>query len=120
MAELLRNASGITMEEAGSLIEMVQSPVGTLVEEIDGTRLVHAKVSIKVEILILLHSHYPERIPADEIFKSMSARSSGSVRNRMSELRGEKFLHGDAKIGYRLTQAGHKAAIEEIRSLQHS
>lgn len=120
MAELLRNASDITMEEAGSLIELVQSPVGTLVEEIDGTRLVHADVSIRGEILILLHSHYPERIRADEIFKSMSARNSGSIRNRMSQLRGEKLLHGDAKIGYRLTQAGHQAAVEQIRSLQHS
>jgi hypothetical protein len=56
MAELLRNASVITMHEAGTLIERIQTPVGTLVEEIEGTRLVHAKTSIKGEILILLHS----------------------------------------------------------------
>jgi hypothetical protein len=40
MAELLRNASGISMQEAGALIELIQAPVGTLVEEIDGVRLV--------------------------------------------------------------------------------
>jgi hypothetical protein len=55
MAELIRSASGVTMEEAGALIELVQMPVGALVEEIDGTRLVHADLSIPGEILILLH-----------------------------------------------------------------
>ena len=118
-AELLRNASGITMQEAGALIELVQSPVRTLVEEIDGVRLVHADVSIRGEILILLHSHYPERIHQVDVLKSMSARSPGSVRNRIGELRTKKLLHGDAKTGYRLTQAGHGAAVVEIRRVQH-
>ena len=35
MAELLRHATGIPMEEAAALIGLVRAPVGTLVEEID-------------------------------------------------------------------------------------
>ena len=62
MAEMIRCASGVTMEEAGALIELVQAPVGTLVEEIDGTRIVHADVSARAEILILLHSPFPNRV----------------------------------------------------------
>jgi hypothetical protein len=116
-AELLRNAASITMQEAGTLIELVQSPAGTLVEEIDGVRLVHADVPVRGEILILLHSHYPERVSRPDILKSMEARSPGSVRNRISELQSKKLLHGDAKMGYRLTQAGHKEAVGEIRRL---
>jgi hypothetical protein len=119
-AELLRNAVGITMQEAGALIELVQSRAGTLVEEIDGTRLVHADVSVRGEILILLHSHYPMRVRQPDILKSMTARSLGSIRNRMSELRTKKLLHGDAKIGYRLTQAGHHAAVDEIQRIQRA
>lgn len=118
MAELLRNATGVSMQEAGALIELVQAPVGTLVEEIDGTRLVHAETSVKGEILILLHSHYPERVPVPNILKSMGARSPGSVKNRLGELRTAKLLHGDGKTGYRLTQAGHTAAVAEIRTVQ--
>jgi hypothetical protein len=118
MAEILRNASGISMQEAGVLIELVQAPVGTLVEEIDGTRLVHADTSVKGEILILLHSYYPERVPVASIVKSMGARSTGSVQNRLGELRARKLLHGDGKTGYRLTQAGHAAAVAEIGQLQ--
>jgi hypothetical protein len=118
MAELLRSASGVSMQEAGALIELVQAPVGKLVEEIDDVRLVHADVSVKSEILILLHSSYPERVPVPKLLHSMSARSPGSVKNRLGELRTAKLLHGDAKNGYRLTQAGHSAALAEIHQLQ--
>jgi hypothetical protein len=118
MAELVRNASGITMEEAGVMIDRVQTPVGSLVEEIDGTRLVHANVSTGVELLILLHSHYPERVAPATIMKSMSTRSAGTLRNVLSGLRAKKLVHGDAKAGYKLTQAGHGLAVLEITKLQ--
>jgi hypothetical protein len=118
MAELLRNGTGLTMQESGALIEMLQTPVGSLVEEIDGVRLVHADTSIRGEILILLHSYFPKAILITDITRSMKARSAGSIRNRLSELRTEKFLHGDGKAGFRLTQAGHAAAVAEIRQLQ--
>lgn len=117
MAELLRNATGIPMQEAGALIEQLQVPVGTLVEEIDGTRLVHAATSVRGEILILLHSHYPDRVAVADILKTMSARSAGSVRNRLGELTRDKLLHGDGKSGYRLTQVGHAAAVAEISAV---
>lgn len=120
MAELLRNATGATMQEAGALIERVQTPVGTLVEEINGLRLVHADLSVRGEILVLLHSYFPEHVAVADILKSMSARSPGSVKNRLIELRTAKLLHGDGKVGYRLTQAGHAAAAEEIRILQEA
>lgn len=119
MAELMREATGVTMEEAGTLIELVQAPVGTLVEEIDGTRLVHADLSVRGEILVLLHSHYPEPIAVPPILESMKARNPVSVRNRLGEMRMEKLLHGDPDTGYRLTSAGFAAAIAEITALQN-
>lgn len=118
MAEMIRCASGVTMDEAGALIDLVQAPVGSLVEEIDGTRLVHADVSARTEILILLHSHYPDRVGISDILKTMSGRSAASVRSRLSELRAKKLVFGDATTGYRLTTAGHEAAAVEIERLQ--
>ncbi|GHD49879.1 hypothetical protein GCM10017083_22760 [Thalassobaculum fulvum] len=115
-AELLRHATGVSMQEAGALIKLVQAPVGTLVEEIDGTRIVHADVPVRVELLILLHSHYPDVVPVGDVIKSLSRRSSSSVRNRLRDLHAEKLTHGDVKSGYRLTQAGHAAAIKEIKA----
>jgi hypothetical protein len=116
-AELLRHATGVSMQEAGMLIAMVQAPVGTLIEEIGDTRLVHADVPIKAELLILLHSHYPDAITVDSMLKSLSRRNAGTVRNRLRELHMEKLAHGDAKSGYRLTQTGHVAAVAEIKAL---
>jgi hypothetical protein len=115
MAELLRHASGLTMEEAGALIRLVQAPVGTLVEEIGGTRLIHAEVGVREELLILLHSYYPDAVPVAAIVKSLSRRSSGTVRNRLRDLHAQKLVHGDAGAGYLLTQAGYAAAVQQIR-----
>ena len=117
MAELIRNATGLTMEEAGTLIELVQAPVGTFVEEIDGMRLIHADVSVRAELLILLHSHYPDVVPMKDILASLSRRSAGTVKNRLRDIYGEKLAHGNAKDGYRVTQAGHAAAVAEIERL---
>lgn len=117
MAELVRSASGISMEEAGALIELVQAPVGTLVEEIDGTTLVHADVSIRTEILILLHTHYPERVKVSDIVRSLKPRGERSIRNRLIEMKNKKLLFGDAKTGYRLTRAGYDVAATEITKL---
>jgi hypothetical protein len=118
MAELVRVAKGISMQEAGILIELLQTPVGTLVEEIDGTRTVHADVSVSDELLILLHSHYPERVPVSQLTRSLARRSVSTVRNRIRDLYAQKLADGDAKLGYRLTRAGHAAAIQVVRSLQ--
>jgi len=114
MAELIRNEAGITMQEAGALIELIEAPVGTLVEEIDGTRLVHADVTMRGEILILLHSHYPEYVNIDGILRSLKARSPGSVRARLNEMGHSKLIFSDGKKGYRLTRAGYTAAVDEI------
>jgi len=117
MAELLRSATGIPMQEAGALIELVQAPVGSLVEEFDGIRLVHADISLKNELLIWLHSHHPQRKEMKDILASMYVHAPGAVRSRLSELRASKHVHGDAKIGYRLTQVGFASAVKEIASL---
>ena len=105
------------MQEAGELIDLVQSPVGTLVEEIDGTRLVHADLSIEGEILVLLHSQHPQRVPVKSIEESLKARSAKSVRNRLGEMKMNKLIHGDTVSGYRLTTAGHASAVAEIKAL---
>jgi hypothetical protein len=99
------------------LIELVQAPAGTLVEEIDGTRLIHAEVSVRAEILILLHSHYPDAVSVESVVRSLSRRNAETVRNKLRDLHAGKLAHGDAKSGYRLTQAGYAAAIAEIKAL---
>ena len=116
MSELLRESTGISAQQAADLISLVHTPVGTLVEEIDGTRIVLADVSVRAELLLLLHSHYPETITTKEAVKSLSRRAEGTVKNRLRDLFNEKLVQGDGRAGYRLTQTGYSAALAEIRS----
>jgi len=117
MAELLRTASGLTMQEAGALVALVQAPVDTIVEEIGDTRLVLPDVSVRAELLLLLRSHHPERLPVAAAIKSLSRRNAGTVRNRLRDLHDEKLAHGSATEGYVLTRAGLDAALAEIAAL---
>lgn len=116
-AELLRHATGVSMQEAGAVVELIHAPVGTLVEEIDGTRVVHADVPVRTEILILLHSHYPDAVPFKRVTESLSRRNAGTVRNGLHDLHKRKLVHGDTKSGYRLTRAGYDTASSEIQAL---
>jgi len=121
MAELLRtSAPGLTMERAGELIALVQSPVGTLVEEIGDVRIVLGDVDMRTEMLLLLHSHYPKIVTLDELYRSMSRRNPGSVRKKIRDLYFEKLAQGDVKAGYVLTQSGYAAAVKEIQRIRHN
>lgn len=117
MAELIRNASGVSMQEAGSLVQLVQTPITHIVEEIDGTRLVHVDASLRVKILILLHSCHPEYVEAEDIQIAVGNASVSSIRSRISELRSKRLVFGNARTGYRLTSPGYILASKEIHSL---
>ena len=117
VAELIRNSSQLPMQEAGALVEIVQIPVGALVEEIDGSRLVHATLPIRSELWVLLHSYYPERVPLIELTSSLHTRNPVSVRNELRRMGDQKLTHGDAQMGFRLTQAGHRSAQAVIETL---
>ena len=117
VAEFLRYATGISMQESGALIELIQAPAGTLVEEIGDVRLVHADVSVRTEILILLHSYYPDPVSLTTIVKSLNRRKPATVRNRLSELYSQKLAHRGKDSSYRLTNAGHAEAVAEIIAL---
>jgi hypothetical protein len=61
-------------------------PIGSLVEEIDGVRLVYGKVNLEEELLILLHSHYPDYVALKDIQETTKQRNSGSVGNKLRDL----------------------------------
>lgn len=115
IAELLRLTNGLTMQEAGELIEMVHAPVGALVEDFPNRRLVLLDVNIEDELLVLLHSHYPSYVPVATIKASLNRRNEGSVSNALRELWRGKLVEGGTKEGYRLTQSGFNAALQIVR-----
>lgn len=117
MAELIRCANGISMEEAGSLIKLVSEPVGTLVEEIQGIRMVHATVSTRSEILILLHSKHPDPVTAPQLIVWVGKKDS-ATRARISELKKDRLVVGSSETGYQLTSPGFNEAVDLIYQLQ--
>lgn len=116
MAELIRCATGITMDEAAALIRLVGAPVGTLVEEIDGVRMVHAKVSTRVEVLLLLHSHHPDWVGSPQLVEWVG-KNSAATRSRLSELHRDRLIVGNSNKGFKLTSTGYAAAVKQIPRL---
>jgi hypothetical protein len=119
MCEFLRLTTGVSMDEAAALIALVQAPINTLVEDMGGVPVVLApKISIRTELLILLHSRYPEVLQQAEILESLSRRTAASVTRELRKLHDEKLAHGNQQNGYKLTQVGHRASVGQINSLQ--
>lgn len=112
VAELLRTVSGVPMEEAGKLVEMIQAPAGGLVEDFGDRRLVLEQMTSRDEALVLLHSHYPDAVPVGDVARSMDRFAERTVRNTLRELWQDKLVQGDTKAGYRLTRRGFSEAIQ--------
>lgn len=116
VAEFLRQASGLTMEEAGRLIDLVQEPVGGLVEDLGGRKLVLHETSAANEALILLHNVYPAPASLDQLRAWMDRRSDDTVRKALRKMWSDKLVDGDPGR-YRLTRNGYDAATAAIREL---
>jgi hypothetical protein len=115
LAELLRNVCGLTMQEAGQLINLVNAPVGGLVEDLAGRRLVLLNdLEAPEEVLILLHSQYGTVVKLLAIFNSLNRRTEKQVRNALLSLWRRKMIDGTAKDGYQLTSKGFGVASDLI------
>ncbi len=114
MAEFIRNFSGTSMQEAGKLIDQIQSPVGAFVEDFGGKKIIHAKLSAKEEIIVVLHSYYPDGLNTEAIVKTLDRRNNDAVKKAVRELWNLKYIEGSSKTEYKLTSAGLKRAIEII------
>jgi hypothetical protein len=114
LAELVRNIVGGSMDEAGLLIARIQSPVESVIEDIGGTRLVHADLTVREELLVLLHSAYPERVTRQAMCQSLRRRRSDTVGKVVMALWRDKAVEGDSVKGYVLTRPGYRQAKEVV------
>lgn len=120
VTELLRNTSSMKMEDAGQLVEMVNAPTGSIVQDFGGKRIVLADVETSDEIVLLLHSHYGERLNAKQILASLSRTKEKTVRNALARLWRRKLVEGSGKDGFTLTLKGFARAIELTQQLVKS
>jgi hypothetical protein len=110
MAELLRVTCGMAMAEAGRLVAQVQAPVAPMVEDFGTRRLVLEAVSVREELLVLLHSHYPSQVATAAVLASLDRRSEKTVRNALRALWRARLVHENGKGGYMLTRTGFTEA----------
>ena len=102
------------MEEAGRVVEQIQAPVGSFVEDLGDRRLVLEDLSAREEVLVLLHSYHPEVVGFSALIAALDRRKEKTVRNTLNSLWQERLLEGRPESGYRLTLKGVKEAIEIV------
>jgi hypothetical protein len=116
IAELLRNVSGLKMEESGQLVEMVYAPVGQLVQDTGFRKLVlQDRLTPSEELLLLFHGHYGKVMAEADVYSSMNRRDSKPIKNGLSALWRRKLIDGSPlEGGYVLTTKGFDEAVTLI------
>lgn len=116
LAELIRVSSGLSMQEAGALVEQISVPVGGLVQDFGERRLVLIDLSIPDEILVLLHSYHPAPLTLASLQHALDRRSPGRVQEASRKLWASKHIEGSAGAGYRLTSKGFDRAVRIVQT----
>jgi hypothetical protein len=115
MAEMLRQVTGDSMEKAGALIDQVMAPIGGLVEDLGGRKVVLADVSAREEMLVLLHHAYPDGVSRKSLVADMRRRDESTVRKSLRELWSEKHVEELEDGSFKLTRQGFDAALRTVR-----
>lgn len=106
MTELIRSTSGCDADEAETLVRHVTAPPAGVVEDFGDRKLVLPELSVRDEILVLLHSVYPDRASQRDILGSLDRVSLRAVLTSMRSLWKRKLIDGSPEVGFRLTQTG--------------
>ena len=112
LAELARVVIGGSMHESGKLIEQIQAPIGSLLEDFGEYRIVLQDLTTKDELLTLLNSYYPDAVSTAQLKAATSRRSPDTVRKALHKLWDQKLTEGDSSNGYKLTQRGLEEASD--------
>lgn len=116
LAELVRVLADTSMKDAGDLVAAIVAPVGGLVDDFGGRRVVHGKMSAREEVLVLLHHEHPDSVKAADIRAATTRRNESTVRKAIRGLWAGKLIEGDGATGYRLTTSGYAEAVGVIAS----
>jgi len=114
LSELVRQVISVDMNTAEKMINFIQIPADSLVEDFGSRKLVYGDLSIADEILVLLHSVYPNYISSNNIYASMDRRSKPGICNALKKLWKDKLINKE-KDNLVLTRKGLKKAVNVIK-----
>jgi len=109
LSELIRQCLKSDMSSAGKLIDFIQMPCSVLVEEIEGRKYIYGNLKISEEILLILHSEYPNSVNSEMIKNSLDRKSPSGISKALKKLWKEQSIHEKNHI-YKLTKKGFKEA----------
>ena len=115
LSEIIRHLLKTEIEKVGELIEYVQVPLATNVEDFGDRRLVLPDLTVKSEILVLLHHYYPNRTAVSQLRLDMRLRTPKTVMNTLPSLRKSKLIEGDSQRGYKLTHLGFQEVLSVLK-----
>lgn len=104
------------MTDAGALVAAITAPVGGLVDDLGGRKVVHGQLSARDEVLVLIHHEHPDIVPVADILAATKRRDASTIRKALRKLWRDKLIEGDNQSGYRLTSAGYAEASALIAS----
>lgn len=112
LSELVRHLLISDVNTACNLIDFIQVPVITLVEDFGDRRLVLKVCTAEEELLTLLFHYFPIPVLSSQIQKDMNRRPKSTVYNTISTTYRKRFIEGSKQLGYKLTALGYKQAIK--------
>jgi len=112
LSEVTRHVLSADMHTIGRLIEFIQVPISSLVEDFGDKRLVLRVGTANEELLLLSLHYYPLPVLASQFHKDMDRRPSSTVSNAITALYNRRFIEGNKKTGYKLTALGYQRATE--------
>lgn len=117
LTELVRQVIKTDINKAGAIIEFIQIPISTVVEEFGDRKTVFGSLSVEDELLILLHSYYPEYVTRISIRTSLDRRANSSISTGLTRLWKGKFVDKRDST-YKLTQPGFNRAEQILKTIE--
>ena len=117
LCEITRYVLSTDMDTAGRLVEFIQVPASSLVEDFGDKRLVLRAGTAVEELLTLLLHYYPTPVLVFQLYKDMDRYASSTVSNAITALYRGRLIEGNKKIGYKLTTLGYQRAIELVKKI---
>ncbi len=88
---------------AASLVEFIQVPATSLVEDFGDKRLVLMESRAEEELMMLLFHYYPVPVSAARLHQDMDRRASSTVSNVITALYKWRLIEGNKDKGYKST-----------------
>lgn len=117
LSEIIRNLLSTEIDIANQLVEFIQIPAPTLVEDFGGKRLVLITGTAAEELLTLLLFYYPNSVLSSQLHKDMDRFAKQTVTNTVTSLYNQKLIEGNTNTGYKLTILGHHRAIDIAKKI---